>query len=316
MKILVTGSIAYDLLLHHEGSFTAAINPDRLEELSMAFVTPHFGRHHGGTGANVAWNLRLLNQDPLLVGTVGDDGGSYTALLQERMIDTSFVEQLPHCATATAIVATDDHEHQITFYHPGADARGSWPTHLEDHREDIGYAIVSPRDATLMKEAMRWCRSMKLPTLFDPGQQVLSFARKDLGAAVKASSGVIANAYEWSLLSSSLGRSVTELLALTPMLIVTHGEEGLTLSTRDETVVIPACEPERVVDPTGAGDALRAGLLTGLAGGWSLLDAARLGASLASFVVEQEGTLLDRIDLNEVLGRAEATYGQVLPELP
>lgn len=316
MKILVTGSVAYDLLLHYEGSFTEAIDPNRLEELSMAFVTPHFERHHGGTGANIAWNLRLLNQDPLLVSTVGNDGGAYMEILEKRKISTSHVEVLKKAATATAIVASDNHEHQITFYHPGADSLGSWPKDLSKEKKNIAYAIIAPRDPTVMKAAMQWCQKNKVPYLFDPGQQVLSFSKKELEEAVKGSHGVVTNAYEWGLLSTRLAKSITEILKLTKMIIVTHAEQGLTVYSRDETLVLPACETSEVVNPTGAGDGFRAGLLTGLSAKWSIMNAARLGASLASFIVEQEGALLDSIDLNAVMGRAETTYGEVLPALP
>jgi len=315
MKLLVTGSIAYDLLLTYDGSFPDAIDPRHLEELSVAFVTPHFRKHHGGTAANIAWNLKLLNQDPLLVGTVGEDGGSYLALLRERGIATDYVEILREHSTSTAIVATDTLEHQITFFHPGADAHGSWPD-LSQERDDLAYAIVSPRDVRLKLAAIQWCREFRVPYLFDPGQQVLAYARDELLRAVQGSTGVVANAYEWSLLSDRLSASVDALLEHTPFLIVTHGEEGLTVYAREEHLVLPACTPEKLVNPTGAGDGLRAGLLTGLAAGWSLVEAARLGASVASFVVEEEGTLIDRLDLNDVLGRAEVTYGAPLPPLP
>lgn len=315
MKILVTGSIAYDLLLTYDGSFADAIDPLKLDQLSLAFVTPHFAKHHGGTGANIAWNLRLLNQSPLLVGTVGSDGGSYTSLLKERGIPIDHVESLGAYATSTALIATDSKERQITFYHPGADSQGTWPE-LSNEREDIAYSIVSPRDARLMLEAMQWCEGFAVPYVFDPGQQVLAFSEDELHRAIRGSKGVIANDYEWSLLSERTHLSISEFLSVAPFLVVTHADEGLTLYAPEGEKVLPACKAEKVVNPTGAGDGLRAGLLTGLAAKWPLPKAAQLGAALASFVVEQEGTLIDRVDLNEVLGRAEVTYGEPLPTLP
>ncbi len=315
MKILVTGSIAYDLLLHYEGSFPQSIDPRDLEHLSLAFVTPRFARHHGGTGANIAWNLKLLGQDPLLVGTVGEDGGAYRALLTERGIGVEYIQRLPSHATSTAIVATDSHEHQITFYHPGADAHGAWPD-MSAEREGLACAIVSPRDAQAMGQAMRWCETFKLPYIFDPGQQVLSFSDQELMHAVERSAGVITNAYEWSLLSGRTSLSTAAILERVPFLVITYGEQGLTVFTKKSPIVIGACSPDLVVNPTGAGDALRAGFITGLAAGWEPAQCGRLGASLASFVVEQEGTLLDTLDPDEVWERAERAYGDKLPELP
>ncbi|TSC58914.1 MAG: adenosine kinase [Candidatus Peregrinibacteria bacterium Greene0416_19] len=314
-KILVTGSIAYDVLLGYDGSFADAIDPSDLDHLSVSFFSPHYARHHGGTAANIAWNLRLLLQEPLLVGTVGSDGGSYLALMRERGIDTSMVEELQEHVTATAIIGTDDAERQIAFFHPGADAHGAWPD-LSELREDIAYAVIGARNPALMMTAVRWCQVYGVPYLFDPGQQVIALSSDELLAAVKGSAGVIANAYEWSLLSAKIGLSTGALLELAPMLIVTQGEEGVTIYRRKEpAIVLRACPPQRFVNPTGAGDAFRAGLLTGLLTGWSLEHCGMLGASIASFVVEQEGTLLDFLDVNDVLGRAEVTYGEVLPEI-
>ncbi len=315
-KILVTGSIAYDVLLHYEGSFKDAIKGSDLENLSVSFYSPHYTRHHGGTASNIAWNLRLLNQEPMLVGTVGKDGGEYLALLEERGVLCDHVETLEKHVTATAIIGTDSAERQIAFFHPGADAHGTWPD-LKDEREDIAWGLVGARDPKIMMEAGRWLAKQKLPWIFDPAQQIIALGNDELMSGVKTSAGVIANAYEWSLLSEKLGTSVDAFLTLNPLLVITQGEDGLTIHSKKEgTIVLPACTPEKVVNPTGAGDALRAGFLTGLSAKWPLKQCGMLGASLASFVVEQEGTLIDFLDLNDVLGRAEVAYGEVIPELP
>ncbi|MEK7591702.1 MAG: carbohydrate kinase family protein [Patescibacteria group bacterium] len=313
-KILVTGSIAYDILLSYDGSFADALKGVDIEKLSVSFFSPHYARHHGGTGSNIAWNLRLLNQSPLLVGTVGSDGGEYTALMSERGIDVSQVEILWDHATATAIIGTDSEERQIAFFHPGADTHGHWPD-LLDLREEIACGLVSARDAGLMMQAVHWLRNAKLPFIFDPGQQVLALSKDELLASMRASAGMIMNEYEWSLLTEKTGLPEEELTRTVPFLIVTRGEYGFSFFADSEMSVVLACPADRVVNPTGAGDALRAGILTGLAAGWPLLDGARLGASLASFVVEQEGTLLDSIDVEEVWERARRTYGQAPPSL-
>lgn len=314
-KILVTGSVAYDLLLSYDGSFAEAVDPAHLDELSMAFVTPRFARHHGGTAANVAWNLRLLRQDPLIVASIGRDGGEYVSLLEDRKIPATYIETVPAHATPTAIIATDTKQRQITFYHPGADAHGTWPEALKDEREDIDYAIIAPRDARSMAEACAWCDTYAVPYLFDPGQQVLAFEQDALLTCIRNSRGVICNAYEWQLLSERTGFSTDAMLGETHLLIITHGDEGLSLYTKKETITLPACKAEKVVNPTGAGDALRAGIITGLAAKWKLRQCGQLGAALASFCVEHEGTLMDKIDVEEVYARAEATYGEKLPAI-
>ncbi|MSR86799.1 carbohydrate kinase family protein [Candidatus Peribacteria bacterium] len=316
MKILVTGSIAYDVLLQYDGSFKDALEKTDLEVLSVSFFSPHYARHHGGTAANIAWNLRLLNQTPMLVGTVGNDGGSYLALLKERGVAVDRVETLPQYVTSTAIIGTDNAERQIAFFHPGADAFGSWPN-MEDDREDIAWGLVGARNPGMMMHAARWCASQKIPWIFDPAQQIIGLSKDELISGIRTSSGVIVNAYEWSLLSGKTGLSADEFLKLNPLLVVTNGEHGLTIySEKEGTIVLPTYKPAKVINPTGAGDALRAGFLTGLSAGWTLKQCGQLGASLASFVVEQEGTLIDFLDLNDVLGRAEVTYGELLPALP
>lgn len=315
MKILVSGSIAYDLLLQYDGSFPDAIDPTHLDELSMAFVTSRFARHHGGTGANIAWNIKLLNQTPLLVGTVGNDAGSYTALLEERSIDTRRVEVQRGYATSTAIVATDSQEHQITFFHPGADAAGSFPD-LSEERDDLAYAVISPRDARVMMQGVEWCRQFAVPYLFDPGQQVFALAEEELVRAIDSSAGVIANAYEWSLISKRTSFAIEQLLEHAPFLVITQAEAGVSIYTSKSEIVLPACKPEKLINPTGAGDAFRAGFLTGLVAKWPFKQCGMLGSSLASFIVENEGTLIDSVDLNDVMGRAETAYGEGLPALP
>ncbi len=315
-RILITGSTAYDVLLGYDDSFISGINPDSLKNLSVSYTCGAYARHHGGTGANISWNLALLGQSPLLVSTVGSDGGEYAALLREKGVDTTYLEQLDSHVTATAIIGTDNASRQIVFFHPGADGSGSWPSQkLADDRDDLAYALVGARNPGLMMEGVRWCKEWKVPLLFDPGQLIIALSKADLLLAIGASKGVICNAYEWSLLSEKTGLSTDGVLKHAEYLIVTHGGEGLTVFTRVGEHVLPACTIEKLVNPTGAGDALRGGILTGLALGWTLPQSCQLGAAVASFVVEQEGTLLDALDLDEVFSRAEAAYGEKLPRL-
>jgi adenosine kinase len=170
MNFLVHGSIAFDLLLTHDGSFVDAIDPLALDQLSVSFLAQHFARHHGGTATNIAWNLALLGHRPSIVGAVGDDGRAYLQLLEERGIDTSFVRISDDRATATAIIATDNGARQITFFHPGADAESILPS-FNGNTPDAGFAIVAPRNASLMIDGARQCKELGIPYLFDAGQR-------------------------------------------------------------------------------------------------------------------------------------------------
>jgi adenosine kinase len=313
--IAITGSIAYDIMLGYDGSFADALKGADVDSLSVSFFSPRYVRHHGGTGANIAWNLKLLNQDPLLLGTAGNDGREYVGLMHDRGISTKYIEVIERDVTATAIIGTDTGERQIAFFHPGADAHGTMPD-ISNDKNEIAYGIVSPRNPLLMMKAAKMFTDLGIPWLFDPGQLVIGLSKDELMHSVRTSSGVIVNAYEWSLLSKKLGLSADGVLHMNPMLIVTHGESGVTIHSRDQgTIALDACKIPVAKNPTGAGDAFRAGFLTGLAEGWTLEQAGQLGNSIASFVVENEGTLLDFLDLNDVLSRAETTYGKMLPEL-
>lgn len=313
-KILVIGSTAYDLLLQYDGSFLDAFQTKDLEKLSAAFVTPHFAKHHGGTGANIAWNLALLNQESLLVTTVGSDGIEYKTFLKDKGIDVRYVEELHEHFTATAVLGTDNAERQIIFFHPGADAHGTFPD-LSEHIEDIAYATISPRSPLLMLKAAEWCKVNKIPVFFDPGQNLAAFSNDDLQRAITGCTGVFVNDYEWSVLASRLNLTEDSVLELVDLLVITRGEDGVDIITQDGKQSVAACKADAVVNPTGAGDAFRAGFLTGLATNRSLIDSARLGTALASFVVEDAGTLLSNFDADHLRARAKETYGEYLPDL-
>jgi len=313
-KILVTGSAAYDFLLSHEGSFADGIASQQLSSLSVAFLAQHMVRHHGGTGVNIAWNLNLLEEQPLLITTVGQDGGEYRTLLEERGLNVDYVEKLEDKMTATAIVATDSKERQITFFHPGADQQGSWPE-LQEGNEELACGIVSPRDTQLMVKAAEYCTKNGTQYYFDPGQQLLALSNDELSRLVRGSYGVIVNEYEWELLKDKIHCTEKNILTQAPLLIVTRGEHGVTFFDESGARNVAPCSAERVINPTGAGDAFRAGFLSGIRRGWKTVDCVRLGAALGSFAVEETGTLMDSIDREQLWLRAEHIYGEKLPEL-
>jgi adenosine kinase len=244
---------------------------------------------------------------------VGTDGGAYCALLEERGIDTSRIERRKDSITATAIIGTDNGERQIAFFHPGADALGHWIDCFEN-RDDIAWGIVGARNPVLMMEAVRWCGKVGVPLLFDPAQQIIALGTDELRSAVVLSRGVICNEYEWSVLSQRTGMQPKDVLKTAEFLIVTLGDKGVELYAKDSREVIAACKADQVVNPTGAGDAFRAGLLFGLEKKWDLADCCRLGAAMGSKVVEIEGTLLEDLDREDVWERAKLAYGEALPE--
>ena len=311
---LVAGSIAYDLLLSYDGSFADGIDTDHLDELSVGYVTRHLERHHGGTAANIAWNFALLNQSVMVTGSVGNDGDDYLKRLSDKGIDISLVQKRDNQVTPTAIIGTDSNERQITFFHPGADRETEAPD-VSKIKKDLSYALVSPHSVTAMQQTMHACKEQGIPYIFDPGQQTLQFSRDDLIRIVREASAIIANAYEWSILRNALGWLPEDAIDYDGLIIVTHGEHGLSIQTGEESIVIDAVPAENLVNPTGAGDALRAGLVTGLGHGWDIRDSARLGAAVASFAVESPSPQMGEFNIEKMYERAEEAYGKALPTL-
>lgn len=313
MRFLVNGSVAFDLLLSHEGSFLSGIDPKNLDRLSVNYLAPGFKRHHGGVAANIGWNLALLGHAPVLLAAVGHDGHDYLKLLRSKGVDVSHVDTVPKAITATAVIATDLDERQISFFHPGADAFGTMPDFSS--LKDLSFAIMGPRNPMLMLDGAERCKKASIPFLFDPGQVVHAFGQDEFRRAITGSRGLVVNEYEWGLASGKLGWNEKEVVDAAGMLIVTLGDKGIRFVTKDGDFIVPPCKPVQVVNPTGAGDAARAGLLIGLASGWSLRDAGRLAAVLGCLLVEQEGTLLDALDVATVRKRARENYGEELPKI-
>lgn len=311
MKFLVNGSVAFDLLLSHEGSFLSGIDPKNLDRLSVNYLAQGFKRHHGGVAANIGWNLALLGHEPVLLAAVGHDGDDYLKLLKSKGVDVSHIETVSDAITATAVIATDLDERQISFFHPGADASGTLPDFSS--LKDVSFAIMGPRNPMLMLEGAERCKKASIPFLFDPGQLVHAFGQDEFRRAITGSRGLVVNEYEWGLASGKLGWKEDEVVAACGLLIETLGDKGIRFVTTDGELIVPACAPTRVVNPTGAGDAARAGFLIGLASGWSLRDTGRLAAVLGCLLVEQEGTLLDALDRAMIQKRAKENYGEELP---
>lgn len=285
-----------------------------MEVLSVSFQPDRYVKRHGGTGANIAWNVALLGGNPLLVGKVGSDGKEYLQLLTERGVDVSGVQEVSEAMTSTGVCCTDTKQHQIWFFYRGADAIGHWPD-LSD-RKDIGYAIIGARNPEKMLEGLRWCKENNIPRLFDPGQYIMDFSIEDLREAVELSTGVIMNDFEWGMLRQRLAWSVKEISDKTEYLIVTHGEDGHTIYRNSEELSFPRCNCDAPVNPTGAGDSFRAGLVLGITSGWTLEQASQLGAAIASFVVEQDGTLMESLNMEHLQKRILEAYGEALPPLP
>ena len=301
-KILVTGSIAYDLLLNYDGSFAENIQGADMENLGLAFVTSRFARHHGGTAANIARGIAQLGGQSVSVGSVGKDGDEYIQLLQNEGIDVSHIHQTQEDVCSTAILGTDSNEKQIIFYHPGADAYGDWP---DIDPKDIAYGIASPREERFMFDCLRYCKQNAIPAFFDPGQRIFSMTDDDFRRGIDLATGMIANAFEWSVICSRLHVSIDDVLQDLDTVLVTKADAGVSIYTKEGETVVPACTAGRVVNPTGAGDAFRAGLLTALVEGKNMEAAARVGTAMGSLCVEYEQPTIQDFTKERLAGRMQ-----------
>lgn len=293
-RVAVAGSLAYDYLSEFGGAFEDVLLADKLHELSVCFFVPKKTRHFGGTSGNIAYNLALLEEPSTVVGVAGSDFGPYEAWLIQKGISLDHVGRVDSLPTASATIITDLKGHQIAEFYPGAMGE-MVPLKLEDAFGPTDYVLISPDDPRRMLECLKEAQRLEKRYFFDPGQNLPLFTKEQLMGALRGAAGVFFNDYEWDLFHQKTDLSVEACLAAAPLWIITQGEKGSTLFTKDEvgqqkTIVIPPVLVDKTVNPTGCGDAYRAAFLKGLILGHPLEVCGRMGALLASYVVVQQAT--------------------------
>ncbi|HEX3701680.1 MAG TPA: carbohydrate kinase family protein [Vicinamibacterales bacterium] len=287
MKIIVTGSIAYDYLMSFPGRFTEHFLPDHMDRISLSFLVDSMDKRRGGCAPNIAYTLALLGERPLLMATAGEDFGEYRQWLNAAGVDTSLVKQIDGMFCASFFCSTDQHNNQIASFYTGAMARAAELSFRTVTGCDL--AIVSPNDPAAMVQYSEECRTMGIRYIFDPGQQCARMSGDELNAGLVGATIVICNDYEFELLRQKAGVSEAAILERSEALIITRGEQGSSVYTRAGRVDVPAVVPHRVVDPTGVGDAFRGGLMKGLALGLPFDVSARLGSVAATYCLEHLG---------------------------
>jgi adenosine kinase len=286
-KILVCGSIAYDNIMVFRGRFKDHILPDKIHILNVAFLVPDLRREYGGCAGNIAYSLRLLGGDPLVMATVGEDAAPYLERLDALGLPRAHVRVVPGSLTAQAFITTDLDDNQITAFHPGAMTE----SHLNriDGSLEVGLAIVAPDGREGMVAHVNELASAGIPFMFDPGQQLPTFSGADLLPIIDAASYVAVNDYEGQVLADKTGRSLEALARMVDALIVTKGVWGSTIYAAGEQHEIPSVKPTAVVDPTGCGDAYRAGILYGIAAGLDWPTTGRLASLMGSIKIAARG---------------------------
>jgi adenosine kinase len=309
MHIFVSGSLAYDRIMDFPGRFADHILPEKIHILNVCFMVNGLTERFGGTAGNIAYNLVLLGEGPVILATGGRDFGLYRNWLTELGLPLTGIRLIQDEFTAGAYITTDLADNQITGFNPGA------MKHESEYRFDgvtpqSSLAIIAPGNLGDMLAYSRRYKVMGLPYIFDPGQSIPAWGGTDLQEMASGALAVIVNDYEHELFLQKTGLEDGELLNLAQVLIITKGEEGSEILTPRGREVISSAKPSKVQDPTGAGDAYRAGLIKGLTLNLPWATAAYLGAAVASFAVEQPGTQEHRPTLDDIRRRYRDNFGE------
>ncbi len=289
MQIYVSGSLAYDRIMDFPGRFQEHILPEKIHTLNVSFTVNGLTENFGGTAGNIAYALALLGEKPTILATIGRDRERYMDWLSAHGIACDRIKVIAEEFTAGAYIITDQSDNQITGFNPGAMKR-CCPVPFESLDPAASFAIIGPGNITDMQGYATGFRARGIPYLFDPGQSLPAWEGADLATAIRGARLLVSNDYELELIKEMTGRDTAGLLELTPTIVTTLGEHGSRLTTADGDTGVPAAKPRQVLDPTGAGDAFRAGLIHGLINGEDLARAACRGAVCGSYAVEEYGT--------------------------
>lgn len=314
MSILVSGSLAYDYIMDFPDSFRNHILPDQLHILNVCFVVSEMKKNFGGTAGNIAYTLKLLGGDPILFAPLGNDARDYMEQLQKYDIDTTYVPVSKEKMTASAHITTDKDNNQITAFYSGA---GDDAVNLSPHAVDapFDFAIIGPTHKDAMIRHAKECYEKKIPFCFDPGQQTTAFTAQELMMLIGQSTFLIGNDYEMKLMRDKTGWDMQELLNHAEIVITTLGEKGSVITTKDKQFEITFCAPDSVEDPTGAGDAYRAGFFSAYVKGVDLQTCGQAASVAATYAVEHYGTQNHTFTLDEFRKRYEEVYGSKLSHL-
>ncbi len=308
MQIFVSGSLAYDRIMDFPGRFADHILPEKIHILNVCFMVNGLKERFGGTAGNIAYNLALLQEKPVILATAGKDFEPYREWLTSLNLPLDGIKEIPAEFTAGAYITTDLSDNQITGFNPGA------MKHRSEYRFDrvdptAALAIVAPGSLEDMLAYTRAYKALGVPYIFDPGQSIPAWGGDELQEMADQALALIVNDYELEMFQQKTGLNEKEILGLTPTLITTQGDKGSYLLTAGGREDLPVVRPRQVLDPTGAGDAYRAGLLKGLALGLSWSEAVRMGAVLASFCVEEQGTQEHRVEVYQFWERYQQNFG-------
>jgi adenosine kinase len=310
MRTLICGSVAYDTIMVFQDHFKKHILPDQIHILNVSFLVPDMRREFGGCAGNIAYSLKMLGGDPLIMATVGQDWQPYAYRLDKLRLSQAHVRQVPEAFTAQAFITTDLDDNQITAFHPGA-MNFSHLNHIGDAK-DVGLGIVSPDGRAGMLQHAREFHEAGVPFVFDPGQGLPLFNGEELMAFIRQADYVTTNDYEAQLVQERTGKTVEELSKLVKAFVVTQGAQGSLVYSKNGMETIPTVKAARVLDPTGCGDAYRAGLLYGVANDMDWATTGRLASLLGAIKIAERGAQNHVFTRDEIGVRFKEAFGRAL----
>ena len=308
MRIIVTGSVAYDYIMSFTGRFSEHILPEKIDILSVSFLVDSLRREPGGCAANIAYTLAMLGEEPRLMATVGSDFRDDRNRLEDHGVDTSLLLEVEDEFTSSFFVSTDEKSCQIASFYVGAMGAADRLSFNDVDVDNVAAVIISPNAPAAMEKYVRECRDLGLATIYDPSQQIVRLSSEALVEGIAGSEILIANEYEFELIHGKTGLGIEDVLDLTSTLIITRGEHGSIIRTDGQVHMIPAVPPTAVTDPTGVGDAYRAGVLFAMLHELPWPVAGRVGALAATYALEEVGTQSHAFTASEFADRYAESF--------
>lgn len=317
LQAIITGSLSYDYIMDFRGLFTDRIMPDKIHNISLSFHVDKLARQMGGTAGNIAYSLKLLGVEPCILSSAGNDFDSYRNFFNKNGISTQYITIIRKDTTSLYFVVTDKADNQIGAFYSGATkfAKTLSLTDVVRKRKDTThppFIVISPTDPDAMRQYVTQCRKGGYKYLYDPAFQIGDFTAEDLRVGIGGAEILIGNDYEISLIEQKLEITHEELRVMVPVTVTTLGQRGSVIETRREAIHIRPAEAKNTQDPTGAGDAYRAGFLAGYLRGLSLTTCGQMGSVAAVYTVEKYGTVTHRYTLNEFSERYRMNFNQEL----
>lgn len=289
MNVVLTGSIAFDYLMTYPGYFRDHIVPERLDTITLSFLVDQLVRLRGGVAPNIAYTMALLGGNPVVFGTVGEDADEYITWLTEQGVDTRFIKTIPGVFTASFFANTDMANNQISSFYTGAMAHARELSIHDLGEAKPGLVVISPNDPAAMDKYVTECNAAGIPYLYDPGQQVARSTGEELSRGVEGAHILFVNEYEWELLQKHTGLSADEIISKVPVVVITLGPRGVEMAVDGKLLTLPAVPENKIVDPTGVGDAFRGGFLRGYQLGLDWKLCIEMGNLAAVYCLENKG---------------------------